>query len=328
MKKLTLLILCVFLVLSLKAQTQEEIAKAQQEYMKQMSSLMNCDTLAKILKTNYDAIDKSQLTKEQLAELKSSIDEQLKNCKEYLKMAGGYSSALGSSKEKAGTEGNSFHMPKMGKAPFESMEIPNAYQISYTIKDGDDVVNMDLFLSATTSNYAYVSKDPETGEKAYSIFKEDNKMIYVIAQNYIMGYDFGKFQQSGQNLTPSKEALSKYQLKPTGQTQTVAGYLCKELVGKTDDGGTLKLYVSYAIKSGSNVMPGARYKESEKAFYQKFYGSGELGMFLKAVTIDKDGTTTITATKVQKNPPKKVIDTKNYEYMNASEMMNIQKPKN
>lgn len=327
MKKIIFFFLAVCFGMSLKAQNQEEIAEEQQEYMQQMSTLMNCDTLAKTLKTNYDAIDKSQFTANQIATFKTSMDEQIKNCKEYSKMATGFSGGTPTGKPQKNTE-PSINMPKMGKVPFKSIDIPNAYQISYSVKDGADIINMDLFLSATTANYAYVTKDPETGENAYSIFKEANKMMYIIAQKYIMGYDFGKFQQSGKNLAPSKEELSKYKLKPTGITETIAGYPCKELIGKTDDGSTIKIYVSYAIKSGSNVMPGARYKENEKALYKQFYGSSELGFFLKAVTIDKDGTTTITATKVRKDPPQKVIDTSKYEYMNASEMMNVTKPTN
>lgn len=328
MKSIVILI-TLLSALSLKAQTQEEIAKAQQEYMQQMSKLMNCDTLAKILKTNYNSVDKTQLTQKQLEEYKTTIDEQIKNCIEYSQKSNENNGSQPSiAKLGKMSKNNNVNMPKIGKAPFTSLEIPNAYQISYIINDGKDIVNLDMFLSATTANYAYITNNPETGKSIYSIFKEENKMMYMVTQNYITGYDFGKFQQSGKNLTPSKEEFTKYGLKQTGVTQTIAGYLCKELIGKTDDGGTVKLYVSYAIKTGSNVLPGVRYKESEKALYQKVYGSGAVGFFLKAITTDKDGTTTITATKVQKNPPQKIINTKNYEYMNASEMMNNIKPTN
>ncbi|MBK0382582.1 hypothetical protein I5M32_06365 [Pedobacter sp. SD-b] len=327
MKRLFITLITVLSVLGLKAQTQEELAKAQQEYMQQMGKAMNCDTLAKILKANFDAIDKSRLTKKQLEEYKTTFDEQIRNCKEYSKMASGYSSAQPpKDKWKKTQEANNVNMPSGEKPPFNSIEIPSAYQITYQIKDGKDVVNLDIFLSAENANYGVVTKDPETGENFYSIFKEANKRMYMIGRGTVTSYDFSKFQQSGQSLTPTKEELIKYKLKPTGAIEIIAGYLCKELVGKTDDGTMLKLYVAYGIKSGCLVMPGARYKVAEKPLYKKFYGTDELGFFLKAVTVSNEGTTTLIANTVKKNPAQVTLDISKYNYFDASTLFQI--PKN
>jgi|GEM_PF-6479503 len=327
MKTLTLVLFTLLITLSVKAQTEEEMAKAQQEYAEIFAKMMNCDTLEKTLLIQYKMLKNQGLAAEQLSEMKKGIDEQIKQCKDNQTLYGGAGS--GGFKPNYPSNENTIETNEPNsitnqKPPFKTLQIPSAYQITYQIKDGNDVINMDIFLSATSANYGVVTKDPETGQNFYSIFKEANKKMYMVGNGTVMCYDFAKFQESGQSLTPTKEDLAKYKLKPTGSTQTIAGYVCKELVGKTDDGSTLKLWIAYGIKSGCLIMPGARYNVAEKALYKQVYGSSEVGFFLKGTTISKEGTTTITALAVKKNPAQKTIDVSQYNYFDANTM--FQKP--
>lgn len=324
MKTLTLVLFTLLVTLSVKAQTQEELAKAQQEYAQIFAKMMNCDTLEKTLLIQYKMLKEQGLVAEQLAEMKKGIDLQIKQCKDNKTLYGG--SGAGTKPNNFATETteennkeNDEALPTQ-KPPFNTIEMPSAYQITYQIKDGEDMMNMDIFLSAENANYGIMTKDPESGENFYSIYKEANKRMYMIGEGTIISYDFAKFQKSSQNLTPSREEMSKYNLKPSGATETIAGYLCKELTGKTDDGSILKLWVAYGIKSGCLVMPGARYRAEEKALYKQFYGSEELGFFLKAVTVSSEGTTTLTASSVKKNPAQITIDVSQYNYYDASNL--------
>ncbi len=301
MKKLSLLII-LFLSTSI-------VANAQFDFKDRLKKKLEDAANRKIDRTMDKAVNKSE------EKLDKTVNQTLEG-KEKEDNRNGVAAAMSA-------------MSKTTKGDIAEFRLPTAYKITYSIQDGKNIIPIDLYLDANSADYAMGIKEQKQKETFYSIFKESNKTFYMIATGYVMSYNFGAFQQSGLSKTLSEDDLMKYQLKPTGATETIAGYPCKELAGQAEDGSKFNVWVAYGIKSGSNLMPGAKYNPNEKATYKKLYGSSDLGFFLKAVTTDPDGkVTTMTATKVETKPQEIVIQTSNHQFMDASNMLNMMAPKN
>lgn len=325
MKIVTLTISLILLIISLvKAQTPAEIEKAQKEAMQQISKQLNCDTLSKLLNAQYNNLDKTQLTKEQLTQYKADIDSQIKICKEYAQFlkTGSYPNTSEPENEEVSKPETNLEIGEK-KPNIKSLEISAGYKITYLIKDEGEINRIDMYLSDTSPNYTISAKDPETGKKFYAIYKANEKKIYNVAQGMVVTMDMNANQKSMYgDFTPSLSEIQKHKLTPTGKSKTIAGYLAKEFSGKDDEGKPIKVWISYSLKTGSYIMPGAKYVEAERAIYKKVYGNDVLGFFLAFNTTSAGGNTEMIAESIQKITAPISISVEGYNWVNGNQMMN------
>ncbi|MFC5284410.1 hypothetical protein [Pedobacter alpinus] len=331
MKKLVLLILTMVSVGALKAQTPAEIEKAQKEAMQQISKQLNCDTLSKLLNAQYNDLDKTQLTKEQLTQYEANIDSQIKICKEYAQFlkTGSYPNTSEPENEEVSKPETNLEIGEK-KPNIKSLEISAGYKITYLIKDEGKTDRIDMYLSDTSPNYTISAKDPETGQKFYSIYKANEKKIYSVAQNMVITMDMNANQKSMfGDFAPDFSKIQKYKLTPTGKSKTIAGYLSQEFSGKDEEGNPTKIWISYSLKTGSYIMPGTKYVEAERAIYKKVYSNDNQGFFLAFNTVASGGTTEMIAESIQKITAPISISVEGYNWVDRNQMMNnLTPPKN
>lgn len=332
MKILLRILLLLLPTIAVKAQTPAEVEKMQKEYLKQAGMVLNCDSLKKMLDTQFKALDRKTLSETQLKEIRASLDEQIKSCKEYaqiLKTGGAPSgSPQSTNTEEEEAEANLEIGEK--KPNIKSLEIPAGYKITYLIKENGSTDRIEMYLSATNPNYTISGKDPETGKKFYAIYKANEKKIYNVAEGMVFTMDMNANQKSRYgDFTPSLAEIQKHKLTPTGKSKTIAGYLAKEFSGKDDEGKPIKVWISYSLKTGSYIMPGAKYVEAERAIYKKVYGNDVLGFFLAFNTTSADGNTEMIAESIQKIAAPISISVEGYNWVNGNQMMNnLTPPKN
>lgn len=331
MKKLILILIAIFSLSILKAQTPAEIEKMQKEYIKQASMALNCDSLKKTLDKQYEALDRKTLTESQLKEIRASLDGQIKACKEYAQIlkTGGTSSTSQTETSEELTEENNIKVGEK-KPNIKSLEISAGYKITYLIKDEGEINRIDMYLSDTSPNYTISAKDPETGQKFYAIYKANEKKIYSVAQKMVITMDMNANQKSMfGDFAPDFSEIQKYKLTPTGKSKTIAGYLSQEFSGKDEEGNSTKIWISYNLKTGSYIMPGAKYVEAERAIYKKVYGNDMKGFFLAFNTSSSGGTTEMIAESIQKITAPIAISVEGYNWVNGNQMMNnLTPPKN
>lgn len=324
MKKLLLVLLVVVSVNVLKAQTPAEIEKMQKEAMQQISKQLNCDSLSKMLYDQYNNLNKTQLTKKQITQYKADIDNQIKVCKEYTQFlkTGTYTSTSQTENEEATTPETNLQAGEK-KPNIKSLEISAGYKITYVIKNEGKTDRIEMYLSATNPNYTISAKDPETGQKFYAIYKANEKKIYSIAQNMVVTMDMNANQKSMySNLTPSLSEIKKHKLTPTGKSKIIAGYNSQEFLSKDEEGKPIKIWISYSLKTGSYIMPGAKYVEAERALYKKVYGNDDLGFFLAFNSKSANGNTEVIAQSIQKITAPISISVEGYNWVNGNQMMN------
>jgi hypothetical protein len=331
MKKLILILITIFSISILKAQTPAEFEKMQKEYLKQASMALNCDSLKKTLDKQYEALDRKTLTESQLKEIRASLDGQIKACKEYAQIlkTGGTSTTPQSETSEEIKEEKGVEIGEK-KPNIKNLEIPAGYKITYLIKENGTTNRIEMYLSDTSPNYTISAKDPETGQKFYAIYKANEKKIYNVAQGMVLTMDMNANQKSMYgDFTPSLAEIQKYKLTPTGKSKTIAGYLAQEFSSKDDEGNPIKIWISYSLKSGSYIMPGAKYVEAERAIYKNVYGNDLLGFFLAFNTTSADGNTEMIAESVQKITAPVSISVEGYNWVNGNQMMNnLTPPKN
>ena len=331
MKNLVRILLLMLVAASIKAQTPAEIEKMQKEYLKQASMVLNCDSLKKTLDKQYEALDRKTLTESQLKEIRASLDGQIKACKEYAQIlkTGGTST---SPQTEISEEINEEKEVEIGvkKQSIKNLEISAGYKITYLIKGEGEINRIDMYLSDTSPNYTISAKDPETGQKFYSIYKANDKKIYSVAQNMVITMDMNANKKSMfGDFTPDFSEIQKYKLTPTGKSKTIAGYLSQEFSGKDEEGNSTKIWISYSLKTGSYIMPGAKYEEAEKAIYKKVYGNDILGFFLAFNTSSADGNTEMIAESIEKITSPISISVEGYNWVEGNQMMNkLTTPKN
>lgn len=331
MKRLILILIVTCSISILKAQTPAEIEKMQKEYLKQANIALNCDSLKKTLDKQYEALDRKTLTESQLKEIRASLNGQIKACKEYAQiLKTGVNSATPQSETSEEIKEEKELEIGEKKPHIKNLEIPAGYKITYLIKENGKTDRIEMYLSAANPNYAISAKDPESGKKFYAIYKASEKKIYNVAQGMVVTMNMNANQKSMfGDFTPSLAEIQKHKLTLTGKSKTIAGYLAQEFSGKDDEGNPIKIWISYSLKTGSYIMPGAKYVEAEKALYKKVYGNDALGFFLAFNTTSADGNTEMIAESIQKITAPIAISVEGYNWVNGNQMMNnLTPPKN